>query len=221
MRSIEILKYGCYYHIFNRGINGENLFNKSDNYLHFLKLYDKYIEPVAETFAWCLMPNHFHFLVRIKDEKEINPMQTQSGLKATDWVKDIKPFQRSIDPESGLKKPTPYRQFSHLFNAYAQAYNKANYRHGSLLEKPFKRKLISNHKYCANLVQYIHNNPVAHGFCEQIIDYPWSSYHTVLSNKETKLKRFEVIEWFGDLANFKYCHKNYSDLTILANLIIE
>jgi putative transposase len=61
------LEQGKYYHIFNRGNNKENIFREDQNYQYFLKLYRKYIPPVADTFAYCMMPNHFHFLVRIKE----------------------------------------------------------------------------------------------------------------------------------------------------------
>lgn len=66
-----MLQHGKYYHIYNRGNNREDLFKVSDNYQHFLKLYEKYISPIADTYAWVLMKNHFHLLVRIKDEEEI------------------------------------------------------------------------------------------------------------------------------------------------------
>lgn len=68
MQQIEPISFGKYYHISNRGIDSCNLFKEPDNFEYFLSLYDKYISPVAETFAWVLMPNHFHFLVRIKEE---------------------------------------------------------------------------------------------------------------------------------------------------------
>ncbi len=61
------LEPGCYYHIYNRGINGCELFREPTNYEYFLGLYEKHISPVAETFAWCLMGNHFHLLVKIKE----------------------------------------------------------------------------------------------------------------------------------------------------------
>lgn len=61
------LEPGNFYHIYNRGINSCNLFRKPDNYEHFLELYDKYISPVADTYAWVLMPNHFHLLVRVRE----------------------------------------------------------------------------------------------------------------------------------------------------------
>jgi len=61
--KIEPIEHGKYYHIYNRGINGTKLFNENENYRYFLRLYEKYIEPITETYAWCLMGNHFHLLV--------------------------------------------------------------------------------------------------------------------------------------------------------------
>jgi putative transposase len=63
----ESLQPDQYYHIYNRGNSGEPLFREARNYQYFLKLYAKYIEPMAETYAYCLLNNHFHFLVRIKE----------------------------------------------------------------------------------------------------------------------------------------------------------
>ena len=68
MQGSEPLEFGQYYHIYNRGINGCDLFTSEENYQYFLNLYEKHIDPIAETFAWVLMPNHFHILIRLKDE---------------------------------------------------------------------------------------------------------------------------------------------------------
>ena len=62
--TYQPLQFGQYYHIYNRGNNRENLFVQPRNYPYFMQLYTKHILPVAETFAYCLMPNHYHLLVR-------------------------------------------------------------------------------------------------------------------------------------------------------------
>lgn len=67
MSKLEPLLPGHYYHIYNRGNNGETLFREDRNYRYFLQLYAKHIAPVAETYAYCLMPNHFHFLVQVRE----------------------------------------------------------------------------------------------------------------------------------------------------------
>jgi REP element-mobilizing transposase RayT len=77
MNTKQPLEYDSYFHIYNRGINGEDLFLETSNYEHFLNLYSKYIDPIAETYAWCLMKNHFHFLVRIRSENEIEFMKAK------------------------------------------------------------------------------------------------------------------------------------------------
>ena len=68
MSKLEPMQHSQYYHIYNRGNNGEVLFREQRNYSYFLNLYARYIKPVAETYAYCLMNNHFHLLVRIEDK---------------------------------------------------------------------------------------------------------------------------------------------------------
>ncbi len=59
------------YHIYNRTNNREALFLSSDNYLFFLRKYEYYRSGILDTFSWCLLPNHFHLLVRVKTEEAI------------------------------------------------------------------------------------------------------------------------------------------------------
>ncbi|MFO7827216.1 MAG: hypothetical protein R6V23_01235 [Bacteroidales bacterium] len=223
MNKPEPLEYDRYYHIYNRGINGCELFMEYTNYEHFMQLYGKYIPCIADTYAWCLMGNHFHFLVRIKDEEEIGfiPLKKESlpGHEASGRI-----VEKEINnPDGGFKqkKYNPSNQFSHLFNSYTQAFNKKYYRTGSLLEKPFSRKQIINEKYLKYLVYYIHHNPVHHGFVDDMAEYPWSSYLTILSPKKTRLKRKEVIEWFDDIDNYKYFHNQQHKLDQLKDLLID
>ena len=71
MHKLIPLEPDKYYHIYNHAVSKDNLFVKEANYHFFLKKYAQYILPVADTFAYCLMPNHFHFAVRIKDRSDI------------------------------------------------------------------------------------------------------------------------------------------------------
>lgn len=78
-----MLENGKYYHIDNRGNNRENIFKERKNYDYFLKLYAHHIPSVADTFAYCLLKNHFHLLIRIKDPMPAdakNPSQAFSNL---------------------------------------------------------------------------------------------------------------------------------------------
>ena len=197
------LENGKYYHIYNRGNNGIDLSDEIENYNHFLRLYEKYIDPVAETFAWCLMKNHFHILVYIKETNEID--KTKLEYSSTDNPKTV----------------NASKQFSNLFNAYTLGMNKRYNRTGSLFEKNFKRKVVTSENYFQKLIFYIHNNPVHHGFAKHIVEYPWTSYGTIISTKQTKLQRNRVIESFNDLENFKYYHSINQNLNEIEDLLIE
>jgi putative transposase len=74
MQKFEPLDFGRSYHIYNKGINGQEIFLYSNHYERFLRLYEKHIDSIADTFAWCLMKNHFHFLVKIKEQELITPL---------------------------------------------------------------------------------------------------------------------------------------------------
>ncbi len=178
---------GKYYHIFNRGNNRERIFFCKENYVFFLRKFDYYLSPYLDVFAYCLLANHFHFLVRVRD------LAGLSGLE------DLRGLNQRRNPVS--------QGFSNFFNAYTKAINKQEKRTGSIFQKKFKRIEIDNNSYLIRIVYYIHRNPVHHGFCEHPRDYPWSSYSRMTDDQTTKLKRQEVLEWFGGKSEFKGYHQ--------------
>ena len=178
-----------YYHIYNHANGSENLFRSTENYRFFLEKWSKYIEPIAETYAYCLMPNHFHVLIRVREIDELNE------YFASKLSKGSKPLEGLVS-----------LQFSHLFNAYTQAYNKLYNRKGSLFRPNFKRKQITSDNYLTTIIFYIHHNPLHHGFARHIADWPHSSYHAMVSDKLTRIKRKEVQEWFGSKEELKKFH---------------
>jgi REP element-mobilizing transposase RayT len=207
MKHPPPLEYDTYYHIYNRGINGETLFREPANFEHFLRLYEAYITPVAETFSWVLMKNHFHLLVRIHSAEEIGFIIPREDKK------------HILYPQK--KKYNPTQQFGNLFNAYTRAFNNRYGRTGSLLESPFRRLPVKHERYFKQLVFYIHNNPIHHGFCKDISDYPWSSWLTILSVKKTSLQRDKVIGWFNSRSEFVEFHLNKQDLRSVEGVMIE
>ena len=173
-----------------------------------MNLYEKYIPLVADTYAWVLMKNHFHFLVRVKEKKEIAEENLTGLPKSVRF--------------NFLTSNRPSIQFSNLFNAYSKAFNKMYGRTGSLFERPFKRKEIGDDYYLRILIYYIHHNPIHHGFAGKILDYPWSSYIEIVSSHNPKFQCWEIIGWlFGNLDEFFDFHHLEHDLEDLKNLIIE
>lgn len=209
------LEYGLYYHIYNRGNNREDLFLTPENYRHFLKLYTKYISVVADTFAWVLMKNHFHLLIRVKEEEEIGYYKLLKPDRSSDSVR----FQTTTDNNGfNPKKPDPTRHFSHLFNAYAKYFNILFNRTGCLFQRPFKRLEITSEDYLKQVVVYIHTNPIHHGFTKNIDNYPWSSYQDILTSKP---ENNTVIHWFENLENFIQVHNEKIRLELIDELEME
>ena len=190
MSSIPLVP-GVVYHIYNRGNNGEDIFIEARNYDYFMRLYDKYITPVAATYAYCLLRNHFHLMVRIND--------CQSSK---DW-----------------QSLPPWRAFSNLFSTYSKAINKAYQRSGSLFEKPFKRKPVTSDRYFKTLVAYIHQNPQKHGLIADFRNWPYSSYQTMPNNKPTQLSREATLSWFGDSRDLVTYHEATTDFKGIADLV--
>ena len=62
------------YHIYNHANGFENVFREEENYRFFMTKYQLYILPIAETYAYCLMPNHFHLVVRIRKRETIETL---------------------------------------------------------------------------------------------------------------------------------------------------
>ena len=183
------------YHIFNHANGFENIFRHEANYWFFLEKYRKYIGPVAETYTYCLLPNHFHLLIRTL---AVSP----SGETA--------------------KKSNPVSHaFQRLFTSYSQAINIQQHRTGSLFQKPYKRLEVSSTQQLANLVHYIHTNPQKHGIISDFRQYPWSSYERILISHPSNLQKKAVIEWFKNKENYLDYHQRDIDLDDLKELIIE
>jgi putative transposase len=183
------LAFGAYYHITQRGNNREDIFVEARNYPYFMKLYSKYIDPIADTFAYCLLKNHVHFLVRIKTLRVLETLRVS--------VRD------------------PSRQFGNLFNAYAKAFNKAYNRTGSLFQNPFGRVEVRSDEQLIHLVSYIHRNPQRHGLVEDFRDWPYSSYIEMLHEGPAQVQRGEVIDWFGDRHVFVNHHLDAPNRQVL------
>lgn len=194
----DILEPDTFYHIYNRGINSEKIFTSDENFLFFLSKLTDYLNPVCNVYSYCLMPNHFHFLIKVKSESELKTFVKVSNFDKGDadsQNKGLHSFDSIVS-----------KQMAKFISSYSQAYNKVNNRHGALLESPFKRKRVENETYLKNLIIYIHLNPTDLNL--NFEEYKFSSYKSILSNSKTNLKREEVISVFGDIDNFIYCHKH-------------
>jgi putative transposase len=172
---------GSFYHIYNRSIDNQPLFKSDENCRFFLKKIDQYLSTVLSVYAFCLLGNHFHLLIRVNDD-----------LKSKLNDKSIHEIVS--------------KQFRLVFQSYAMAFNIQNNRTGSLFQTPFKRSHVTDEHYFTKLVYYIHSNPQKHKLISDFRDWKWSSYARILVDTNTKLKKLEVLDWFGGKAEYLRYH---------------
>jgi REP element-mobilizing transposase RayT len=133
------------------------VFKSEENYLYFLEKVNTLIKPYADILAWCLMPNHFHFLLRV-------------NAKACEPV------------EEDHRKNTQHlaKAFGLLLSSYTQGFNKQNKRRGSLFAHNTKAKclneLAGDKDYGITCFKYIHQNPIEAGLCRDFSGWVYSSY---------------------------------------------
>ncbi|WP_412476778.1 transposase [Flavobacterium sp. TBRC 19031] len=175
----DVFEPGVTYHFYNRGNNHENIFLEKKNYNYFLLLIKKYLLPISEIYAYCLLKNHFHLALKIKEKEEL-PLKYQEKI---------------------------HLPFSNLFNSYTKSINKAYQRTGSLFQEHPQRNRIKEENYLRQLIVYIHLNPLKHKFTDRFDSYKHSSYQSYLSGLDANLEREYIFELFGGKENFIFLHQ--------------
>ena len=108
-----------YYHVYNRGNNKQKIFFSDANYIFFTQKIRAQLLPVSKIISYCLMPNHFHFIIMATD-KSIEERASFGGK--------------------------PMQEFSYrlgiLLSSYSQAINKQNKTTGSLFQQKTKAKIL-------------------------------------------------------------------------------
>ncbi len=155
------------YHIYNRGNNHQKIFFNNENYLRFLKKVRKEWKPYCEILCWCLIPNHFHFM-----------------LKATSISCE------EIPAYGGKPMELLARKIGLCLSSYSQYINHQNKTTGSLFQQktkakcisdsklllPFSRMRVSSADYVISCMHYIHQNPWKAGLVNKMEEWIYSSF---------------------------------------------
>lgn len=182
------------YHIYNHSIGTSNLFREEANYYYFLNLFKKHIYPFTEVYSYCLLPNHFHFLLKIESFKLIEELMKIKGYNISTNV--------TMNPSQKIS-----HLFGNMFNAYAKGINKRYHRMGSNFIARVKRKAVYNKDYLMQLILYINLNAVHHGFANNLEDWPHSSYRHIIHSNSFLVSYHKTTAFFGSKNQFKILHE--------------
>lgn len=194
-----------YYHIFNRGNQGQQIFFNDADRRRFLDRFHRLLHPYVRLFAYCLLDNHFHLLIQIRSEQEIDA---------------VTPPEFILNTGNPSKIHTRVSEaFRRLFLAYAKSINRQQEIKGSIFQKTVRRILVDNDLYLARLVHYIHYNPVHHGLVSQFEDFRWSSYRSIVEHDDRYLESAAILRLFGSQQQFVTMHHRDCDNDIISHLI--
>jgi len=189
------------FHIYNQGNNRRPIFIIEDNYEFFLWKMKAYLIPFGDFIAWCLMPNHFHWLFYVErltiprkefrtyvDQIEFQRRKKKYGSKA----RKVERHNLRTAEENTLISLS--ESIGILERTYSQAINRQEDWTGSLFRSKCKAKdgfigevvtatkygredykFSMDNDYGFNCFRYIHGNPLEAGIVKREIDYKWSS----------------------------------------------
>lgn len=175
----------AFYHIYSRSINQEKLFKSHENYRFFLKQWAKYLAPYFDTYAYALIPNHFHFLVKVRPIDE--------GFLACAKQEQTRRSEKFIAEKVGINEFLE-DQMKRFLGSYCAAFNKQEDRTGSLFQKRFKRVQINNEVQLLYMIAYQHHNPIHHQLAKDFESWPYTSYAAIGSNSPTNICRNAVLK---------------------------
>lgn len=201
---------GCYYHIYNRGVEKRKIFLHEKDYGRFLESVNFYRfspqpirlsefkrnrkalkrvaqKAIVEIVCFCLMPNHFHFLIR----------QLEDG--------GITEFIRKTS------------------DSYSRFFNTKYERVGGLFQGNFKAKLVESDEYLLELTKYIHLNPRGINNLPPEA-YPYSSIKSYLLAEQTEFCNPEFVLSYFSKTNYANSYADYletTDARVLESLIIN
>lgn len=184
-----VYKPNQFYHIYNHAANNELMFRDRDNYRFFMERWSRYLSPFVDVYAYCLMPDHFHFLIRVKNTLTAKVHKQVTGA---------------------------FRKF---FASYTLSFNRYWNRSGSLFASSYHRTHVDKIHYLSSLIKYIHEKPVEHKFVDDCRLWKYSSYRAILSDKKTKVKRDEVLKLYGGKEAYINLHCEQHNRSTISHLV--
>ncbi len=194
------------YHIYNQGNDRQKIFYERKNYLFFLQKMKDYLLPFCDVMAWCLMPNHFHWMVYVRETEVDCAGNRGATLSRTPTGT---PISSNLNQAIGI-----------MLSSYTRAINIQQNRTGSLFRQKTKAECITKPQgispSCYNLgfatsiridqpekeypqvcFNYIHQNPVKKGLVKNPEDWEFSSFRDFCGLRNGQLISRQRVDEFG------------------------
>ena len=202
------------YYINSRTNAKDNLFNSEDDYFYFLKNYAELLVPIVETYAYCLLPNQLHCLIKIKSEKEIfdflkvNNRIPEENLSFQEYKNLSTNTANLVGNIFSLQLS---KQFSNFFTTCTPALNKQPANKRSLIIQNSKSIEINSDEQIKDTIINIHCNSAHSGNNQNFELWKFSSYSAYLSDKPSAIKRSVALDIFESKDNFINCHRERAE----------
>lgn len=217
---MELIKDNIY-HIYNQGNNRQKIFYNRDNYLFFLQKMNYYLLTYCDVLAWCLMPNHFHWMVYVREsELEIPTSNHATSRGARAGRTEIDRVTQSHPVNGSIIKRNLNDSIAILLRSYTRAINLQQSRSGSLFRQKTKADCINkplevspsyynlgfgtlifipdpDKDYPQICFNYIHQNPVKGGLVNNPEDWEFSSFRVLSGLRNGKLICRQRVEEFS------------------------
>ncbi|MDB5275076.1 MAG: hypothetical protein JWR61_31 [Ferruginibacter sp.] len=193
-----------HYHLVFKSIDGILLFRQNSDYDIFLERFQQFTSFAVDTWAYCLLNNHAHFIVKIKPiDAIVNAINNIDFAKQTVAMKKL----LAATDKVALVDEMLERQVNSFMVSFAN-YTKNKYRHhGGLFQKPFKRLEIDTGNWLKTAIIYVHLNSLKHKVFSNYSDYLHCSYFYFVRLCNTYCDAEKVLEFFGGLSQFISLHE--------------
>lgn len=171
------------YHIYNQGNNKQKIFFEDRNYLFFLKKIKTHITPYADVLAWCLMPNHFHLMVRVKIETGGTTLSRTPSFNASIGIM-LASYTRAINKQQNttgsLFRSKTKAECLNCFEGLTPSFFDSN----GVTKINISNPEVEYSQVCFN---YIHQNPVKAKLVKTETDWEFSSAKEYYGNRSGNL----------------------------------
>ena len=102
------------YHVYNRTVDRKPMFTSNENYTYFIRQFDKYLSDYVKIYAYNLLGNHFHFMIKVNNLADLTTFEKLSNLSATAPHRDCVPKDAALEENfeaDKLKRKTESEPF--------------------------------------------------------------------------------------------------------------